>query len=156
MVFGSAPFVWCVNELSVMGLVAILWHHNLTQIISPFSCLFNPHTYEVVALSIYSQDPLKLTGVKQLECCRDPIRIVNALRCLTGYQLTDNGLSEMMRVMTINQCQIIANGEAIRRLWHMLVLCRLREMAGQYGRRFSSFRTEPFHRVAHFCALQVA
>ena len=44
--FGSAPFVWCVNELSLMGLVAILWHHNLTQRISPFSCLFDPHTHD--------------------------------------------------------------------------------------------------------------
>ena len=59
--------------------------------------------YELVLIGIHSQDPLKLTGVKQMECCCDPIRIVNALRCLHWQQLTDSGLSKTMRVMTMNQ-----------------------------------------------------
>ena len=64
--------------------------------------------YQVVPIIIHSQDPLKLTGVKQLECCCDPIHI-NALRCLTWYQLTSNSLSKTKRVMTINQCQSVTN-----------------------------------------------
>ena len=92
-----------------------------------------------------------------LECCCDPIRIVNALHCLTGYQLTDNGLSKTTRVMTINQCQSIVNGEAIWRLWCTLVLCGLREMANQYGRGvLLPLGLSRFHRVTHFRALQVA
>ena len=111
----------------------------------------------VFLISIHSQDPLKLTGVKQLECYCDPIRIVNALRCLTWYQLTDNGLSKTTRVMTINQCQSIANGEDCQRLWCMLVLCGLRELAGQYGRGdIAALGLSRFHRVTHFCASQVA
>ena len=64
--------------------------------------------YQVVPIIIHSQDPLKLTGVKQLECCCDPIH-TNALRCLTWYQLTSNSLSKTKRVMTINQCQSVTN-----------------------------------------------
>ena len=54
-------------------------------------------------ITIQLQGPLKLTGVKQLECCCDPIRIINALRCIQRQQLTDNGLSKTTRVMTMNQ-----------------------------------------------------
>ena len=60
-------------------------------------------SYEVVPISIHSQEPLKLTGVEQLECCCDLIRIVNALRCLHWQQLTDNCLLKMTRVMMMNQ-----------------------------------------------------
>ena len=50
----------------------ISWEHAHTH-----------RAYEVVPISIHSQDLLKLTGVKQLECCCDLICIVNALCCLT-------------------------------------------------------------------------
>ena len=51
---------------------------------------------------ILLQGPVKLTGVKQMECCCDPIRIINALSCIQRQQLTDNGLSKTTRAMTMN------------------------------------------------------
>ena len=50
--------------------------------------------YEVVPLRIHLQGPLKLTGVNQLECCCDPIRIMNTLRV---YQTTPSELLQLRK-----------------------------------------------------------
>ena len=81
---------------------------------------------------------MKLTGVKQLECCCDPIRIINAIYTLYTTA-ADNGLSKTTRVMAMTNT---ANGNDDESQTARLLdgFGAVRTERGQ----FSGFRIQPF------------